>query len=288
MPSILITGAARGIGHELVTRAIARGDTVFAMVRKDADRSRFGAHTNLHVVLMDVADTASVENGFTEVDGLLAGRPLDAIVHSAAIAKPNVIEITTIEAFEQTLNTNTLGSLRVLKAAIPRLRGHNGRLVLLTSLWGKASGAMVGSYSASKHAIESLADTARRETAGMGLHIILVEPGVVKTEMLTTQATECAALVAAMTTQQKSLYGALYQRYANLTSSSGRTAISAAQCSAVIEKALRAPRPRTRYRAGLDAKIVCFLAWLLPDRWMDALMGMSLSNKPLPPTRQAG
>jgi NAD(P)-dependent dehydrogenase (short-subunit alcohol dehydrogenase family) len=145
MPAVLITGAARGIGHELAVRALARGDTVFAVVRKEADRSRFAAKSNLHVVLMDVADTASVENGFAEVDRLLGSQPLDAIVHAAAIAKPNAIEIAPVEEFEETLNTNTLGSLRILKAAIPRLRGHNGRLVLVTSLWGRASGAMVGS-----------------------------------------------------------------------------------------------------------------------------------------------
>jgi NAD(P)-dependent dehydrogenase (short-subunit alcohol dehydrogenase family) len=285
MPTVLITGAARGIGHELAVRALARGDTVFAVVRKQADRARFGASSNLYVVLMDVAATASVDSGFAEVDRLLNGRTLDAIVHAAAIAKPNAIEVSTVAAFEETLNTNTLGSLRILKAAILRLRGHHGRLVLVTSLWGQASGAMVSSYAASKHAIESLADSARRETAGMNLHIIVVEPGVVKTDMLTTQATQCEALIPDMSEDQKRLYSALYLRYANLTRAGGRTAISAAQCAAVIEKALSARRPRTRYRAGLDSKIVCFLAWLLPDRWMDGLMGMSLNRKPLPPSR---
>jgi NAD(P)-dependent dehydrogenase (short-subunit alcohol dehydrogenase family) len=283
MSTILITGAARGIGHELAVRALARGDTVFAVVRKPSDQSRFGQHANLHVVVMDVADTASVDSGFATVDQLLAGRPLNAIVNSAAIARPGVIEIASVETFEQTLNTNAVGSLRILKAAIPRLRGHHGRLVLLTSLWGKASGAMVGAYCASKHAIESIADSARRETAGMGLHIIVVEPGVVKTDMLSGQSIEVDALIANMTPAQQSLYGALYQRYSKLTASSA--AITVAQCAAVIEKALSAPRPKTRYRAGMDAKIVCFLNWLLPDRWMDALMSQSLNNKPLPSSK---
>jgi hypothetical protein len=106
--------------------------------------------------------------------------------------------------------------------------------------------------------------------------------------MLTAQAAQCAALIAGMSTQQKSLYATLYQRYSNLTMSSNRTAISSAQCAAVIEKALSAPRPRPRYRAGLDSKIVCFLVWLLPDRWMDALMGQSLNHKPLPSAARTG
>jgi NAD(P)-dependent dehydrogenase (short-subunit alcohol dehydrogenase family) len=288
MPTILITGAARGIGRELVRRAIARGDTVFAMVRKDADRARFDASAQLHVVIMDVAVSASVDAGFAEVDRLLAGRPLDAIIHAAAISRPGAIEITPTSEFEELLNTNTLGSLRMLKAAIPRLRGHGGRLILVTSLWGKASGALLGAYCASKHAIESLADTARRETAGMNLHVILAEPGVVLTDMLSTQAPEVEALIPRMTTDQRSLYETLYRRYAKLTGAAGRSAITAVRCAADIEKALFAARPRTRYRIGRDAQLVCLLAWLLPDRWMDSLMGMTLNRKPLTPAGKSG
>jgi len=281
MSTILITGAARGIGHELATRAAARNDTVFAVVRKESDRGRFASVANMHTIVMDVADTRSVEAGFAEVDRLLAGRPLDAIINAAAISRPSVIEIASVAEFEQTLNTNALGSLRVLKAAIPRLRGHGGRLLLLTSLWGKTSGALLGAYCASKHAIESLADTARRETAGMNLHIVLIEPGVVKTDMLSTQSVETESLLKQMSPTQASLYGTLYRRYAKLTGSAGGAAISTVQCAEQIEKALFARRPRTRYRVGRDAKIVCFLAWLLPDRWMDGLMGLSLNRKPL-------
>ena len=284
MPTLLVTGAARGIGNELVRRALARGDTVLAVVRKDSDRSRFGASNNLHVILMDVADTTSVESGFAEVDRLLAGQPLDAIIHAAAISRPSVIEIAPVSEFEEILNTNAMGSLRILKAAIPRLRGHGGRLILVTSLWGKASGALLGAYCASKHAIESLADTARRETMGMNLHIILVEPGVVKTDMLTTQAPESESLIGRMTPSQESLYGTLYRRYSKLTAGAGRTAITTAECAADIEKALFASNPRTRYRIGKDSKIVCFLTWLLPDRWMDGIMALSLNRKPLNPT----
>jgi NAD(P)-dependent dehydrogenase (short-subunit alcohol dehydrogenase family) len=282
MPTILITGAARGIGHELATRAAARNDMVFAVVRKESDRTRFAAQQNLHVILMDVADTRSVEAGFAEVDRLLAGRPLDAIINAAAISRPSVIEIMTVAEFETTLNTNAVGSLRVLKAAIPRLRGHGGRLLLLTSLWGRTSGALLGAYCASKHAIESMADTARRETAGMNLHIVLIEPGVVKTDMLSTQSVETESLISRMSPGEESLYGTLYRRYAKLTGGAGGTAITATECARQIERALFARRPRTRYRVGRDAKIVCFLAWLLPDRWMDGLMGLSLNRKPLP------
>jgi NAD(P)-dependent dehydrogenase (short-subunit alcohol dehydrogenase family) len=281
MAQILITGAARGIGRELVERAVRRGDTVFACVRKEADRSRFAPAPNLHPVLMDVADSASVERAFAEVDRLLAGKPLTGIVHAAAVSHPGAIEVAPMDEFEQTLNTNTLGSLRMLRAAIPRLRGHDGRLVLVTSLWGRASGVLLGAYCASKHAIESLADVARRETVGMGLHIIVAEPGVVVTDMYTTQADEVDRRVAQMSAEQRDRYENLYRRYRKLVGDGGSAAITATKAAENIERALFARKPRVRYRFGMDSKVVCFLNWILPDRWLDALLAVSLNHKPL-------
>ncbi|MFT3666932.1 SDR family NAD(P)-dependent oxidoreductase [Piscinibacter sp.] len=279
MSTLLVTGAARGIGHRLVERALARGDTVFAVVRKDGDAGRFSASPKLHVVRMDMAHTDSVAQGFAEVDRLLAGAPLQAIAHCAAISIPGAIELTEVAEFEQIINTNALGSLRVLKAAIPRLRGHGGRLVLVTSLWGQASGALLGAYCASKHAIESLADTARRETMGMNLHIVVAEPGVVKTDMLSDQAPAVREHLERMTAEQRGLYGFLYGRYFKLVSGAG--GITADACAAGIERALRAARPAARYRIGGDSKLVCLLDALLPDRWMDWVMARSLNNKPM-------
>jgi NAD(P)-dependent dehydrogenase (short-subunit alcohol dehydrogenase family) len=234
---------------------------------------------------MDVAETSSVEQAFVEIDRLLAGRHLDAIVHAAGVAKPNAVEVASVADFAEVLNTNTLGTLRVLKCAIPRLRQSGGRVVLLTSLWGEVSGAMVGSYSASKHAIEAIADATRRETRGMGFEIIVVQPGVVRTEMLSSQTDVCMAQAANMSFEQKSLYGSLYERYVDLCASSQRLAIDAAKCATTIERALTDRWPRLRYRVGVDSKIICFLGWLLPARWMDLLMGFTLNRKPLSRSR---
>ncbi|WP_185646611.1 SDR family NAD(P)-dependent oxidoreductase [Burkholderia sp. Bp9143] len=280
MANILVTGAARGIGRSVVERALARGDTVYAMVRKTTDIHNFPPVKELHVVQMNVANTDSVAEGFDEVDRLLNGAKLNGIVHCAAISMPGAIELTADSEFESILNTNAMGSLRILRAAIPRLRGHNGRLVLVTSLWGQASGPLLGAYCASKHAIESMADTARRETAGMNLHIVVAEPGVVLTDMLTSQAPAVQHYLDAMSAKERSLYGALYKRYFRVVSSAA--GITAERCAAHIDRALFSRRPPTRYRIGNDSKIVCLLNWLLPDRWMDRMMALSLNNKPLP------
>ncbi len=105
---------ARALTFVETPSPLARGDTVFAAVYDENERGRLGAHQRLHTVLMNVSSTNSVEQAFAAVDRMLNGKLLDAVVHTAAICKPNVIEIATVEEFEQTLNVNELGSLRVL------------------------------------------------------------------------------------------------------------------------------------------------------------------------------
>lgn len=283
MATILITGAASGIGNALARRALARGDTVFAVDRNPVDRAAFENAANLHPIQMDVSDTAAVERGFAEVDVLLGGRPLDHVVNAAGISPSASLELAGMAECELLMNVNALGSLRVLKASIPRLRGHGGRIVLVTSLMGQVTTALTGAYSASKHAAEAYADAARRETTGMNLHIIIAEPGVVKTSMSAGVYTDTEMRIKNMTPEEDSLYGAMYRRYIKLVAGGSGNAITAEQAAQSIEKALFSARPATRYRFGLDSKLVCFLDWLLPDRWMDGLLGLMVNHKPLKP-----
>ncbi len=276
MSNLFITGAASGIGKELVMRALDRGDRVFASVRSLNGLADLGARENLHPILMDVADTESVNGGFAQVDRILAGAALDGVINCAAVAPLGAVEVTSISVYEQTLNTNTLGTLRVMQNAIPRLRGHDGRLILVTSLWGKVAGPMISAYAASKHAIEALADSARRETKGMGLRIVVVEPGVIKTRMLSDQLDNARKLAAEVPPEQRERYAELYRKYAALVEKGSGQGISVGECAAQIERVLHAPAPKPRYRIGSDSKMVCLLARVLPDRALDGMFSKLL------------
>ena len=281
MPTLLVTGAGRGIGNTMVKRASARGDTVFAAVRKQADFDKFAGMAGVHPVLMDVSSDASVEAAFAEIDRLLAGKPLNGVAHCAAVQPSGTIEVLPVSTFADVLNNNTLGSLRVLKGSIPRLRGHDGRIVLVTSLWGRAASPMLAPYCASKHAIEAIADVARRETIGMNMHVIVAQPGVVHTDMADQEAANAARSLEALSPEHKQRYGNMYRRYENLVKGGQKGGISADEASAQIERALTAARPKRRYRFGMDSKAVVFLQWLLPDSWMDFALGKSVNHQPL-------
>jgi NAD(P)-dependent dehydrogenase (short-subunit alcohol dehydrogenase family) len=257
----------------LVERAVARGDHVIAAVRSQADLDSFQLSRNLHVVRMDVSSTQSVEAGFADADRCLAGAPLDIIVNCAAICPQGAVEIQPPEAILDTLNTNAVGSARMIRAGLPRLRGHKGRIVLVTSLWGKVSGPMLSAYCASKFAIEAIADAARREVRGQDVGIILVEPGVVRTRMVAVQVADAKTGAENLPPEYEGVYGGLYRGYANMIDKNAGGGVSAEECAKGIEAAAFARKPKARYRIGVDAKVVTALARWLPDSTLDAVFG---------------
>ncbi len=276
MSALLITGASSGIGKELVARALDRGDTVFAAVRSVSGLGDLQGRKGLHPVLMDVSSSESVTAGFLVIDSLLAGAKLNGVINCAAISPLGALELTPMQDFEDTFNTNTLGTIRIMQASIPRLRGHDGRLILVTSLWGKVAGPMLSAYAASKHAIEALADAARRETQGMDFAITVVEPGVVITRMYTSQREASRQLANNVPPAQQALYGELYQKYAALVASGDKGAVTVAECAAAIEAVLATKKPKPRYRIGKDSKVVGLLGTLLSDAMMDKVFALML------------
>lgn len=271
MANILVTGAGGGIGRALVERGLARGDRVVAAMRSERDLTSFAEHGRLRLVRMDVSSTPSVDAAFEEADAWLAGEPLKAVVNCAAVCPLGAVEVEPPELLLDTLNTNAVGSARVLRAALPRLRGRDGRIALVTSLWGKVSGPMLSAYCSSKFAIEALADATRRETHGQGVHVILVEPGVVRTGMVSGQIAAAKAATAALSADHAAVYGRLYRGYSEMIEKNSGGGVSADQCAAGIEAAIFARTPKPRYVVGADAKAVTSLARLLPDRAFDSL-----------------
>lgn len=271
MQSIFITGAAGGIGGALTQRAVLRGDRVIAGVYSEAEAASLSNAANLLVVRIDVSDSASVEQAFDEADAWLAGMPLNAVINCAAVCPLGAVEVLAPEVLLNTLNTNAVGSARILRAALPRLRGHSGRIALVTSLWGKVAGPMLSAYCASKFAIEAVVDAARRETNGQGVGIILIEPGVVRTDLVARQVAEAKAASATLPVEHAPQYSALYRKYAAMIERNSGGGVSADECARQIERAVTASRPRTRYRVGMDSKAVTTLARLLPDRALDAM-----------------
>ena len=275
--TLLITGAATGMGHELVRRAVARGDRVIATTLP-AENRLFDSAPHLSVIDLDVGDDASVAWAFAAVDRLLAGKALDCVVNCAGIAPSGALEVEPLTTLVDTLNINTVGTARVLREALPRVRPTRGRIVLFSSLWGRVGGPMLSAYCASKHANEALVDSVRRETHGQGVDIVLIEPGVVRTNMVSATVAGSRSGADSLPGSHAERYGSLYQKFAKMIAREATGGVSVEDAAAVIERAMFAARPRTRYRIGKDAKAVIGLTSILPDRAFDAIFRKMLDR----------
>src|SRR5476649_2000668 len=189
MQSVVITGASTGIGWATSKLLLDRGFRVFGSVSKQADadrlRSEFGA--NFTPLLFDITDEAAVLAAAREVRAALDGGTLAGLVNNAGIAVAGPVLELSADEFRRQMDVNVIGPVIATQAfgpllgSDPSLKGPKGRIVMISSVAGKNGNPLLSAYSASKHAIEGLSESLRREMMLFGIDVIIVAPGAVKT-----------------------------------------------------------------------------------------------------------
>jgi NAD(P)-dependent dehydrogenase (short-subunit alcohol dehydrogenase family) len=276
--SFFVTGTSTGIGRATALHLDRHGHRVFAGVRqqKDADALSREASSSLTPILVDVASDAEVDAAARQVGDALEGGGLDGVVNNAGILSGGPIEFIDLAEVRRIFEVNFYGALRVGKAFGPLLRLARGRVVHVTSAGGRMAVPFVGPYSASKFALEAIADAQRLELAPWGMHVAVVEPGLIGTPILDKSQAGAELLRASLPAEARALYDAGIAAVLR-TFAKGAAHASAPEIVAeAIEHALVSARPRTRYVVGMDAKVQLFLRRTLPDRVFDAVLGRAL------------
>lgn len=190
---ILITGTSTGFGRTAAETLAERGHRVFATMRDSSGRNASTAEElrllanrqgwNLDVLDMDVTNEASVNQAVQQALDR-AGR-LDVVINNAGVAAVGITEAYTVGQFQQMLDVNLLGAVRVNRAVLPAMRRQrSGLLIHVSSAAGRVVVPGAGPYCASKFALEALADAYRFDLAPLGIDSVLVEPGVHRTPIL--------------------------------------------------------------------------------------------------------
>ncbi|MCV7302002.1 SDR family NAD(P)-dependent oxidoreductase [Mycobacterium barrassiae] len=269
MPSVLVTGASRGIGKGIVEHLAARGWDVIAGVRsrEDADAVTKLDPQRVSSVILDVTssdDIAALEASLPE--------RLDAVVNNAGIAVGGAMETLSTEEWRKQLEINVIGQFAVTRAVLPRLRKSRGRIVFISSVNGRMSMPLVGAYAASKFALEAAADALRMELTPWKIRVIVVEPAQTDTDMWRTADDMVAELEAGLTPEHRSLYARHIAGFKKMIPMSQRIAVPTEKVSAVVEEALTARRPRARYIVGLAPKAQVALMTALPTKVRDVAL----------------
>jgi NAD(P)-dependent dehydrogenase (short-subunit alcohol dehydrogenase family) len=190
MSTILVTGANRGIGLELVRQYAAVGAEVLACCRRPADaielqRITEGADGKVRIFALDIADPGSIH----ALKSTLGDTPIDIIINNAAIAGPEPQTANAID-YEQwlvTFRVNTMGPFVVARTLYENLlRGHDKKLVTITSGLGSVEDNRGGGwygYRASKAALNSIMRGLAHDWAKVGIRVGIISPGSVRTDM---------------------------------------------------------------------------------------------------------
>jgi NAD(P)-dependent dehydrogenase (short-subunit alcohol dehydrogenase family) len=178
-----ITGTSSGFGRQLTEKLLERGDRVAATLRKAGALNDLKAThgDRLWTTSMDLTDTASIRKSID--DAFAAFGHIDVIVNNAGYGLFGTAEEVTDAQIRHVLDTNLIGSIQVIRAAIPKLRAQGGgRVVQVSSEGGQIAYPNFSLYHASKWGIEGFVESVLQEVASFGIDFLIVEPGPSKTD----------------------------------------------------------------------------------------------------------
>lgn len=270
MMTILLTGASSGIGRDTALALARAGHHVIAAARRlpalEALRTEAGA--NVTPLVLDLDDATSIAAAVAEVDRITNGRGLDALVNNAGFATAGALAELSDRDLRAQFETNVFGLMALTRAMLPAMLARgSGRIVNVSSVSGRIPAPILGAYHASKYALEALSDALRMEVAPLGVQVVIVEPGTIRTEFATRTRDE-----ATRARSEGSRYAAIYERSNELEARFGKMAGGTAPVVRAIERALTARRPSARYVAPRKFAVMIALVRLLPTCWVDAAM----------------
>jgi NAD(P)-dependent dehydrogenase (short-subunit alcohol dehydrogenase family) len=267
---VLITGCSTGIGRAAAERLARAGMTVYASARRPEsieDLKGAGCRT----LALDVTDEESMRTAVEEVER--AEGAVGALVNNAGYSQSGAVETVALDDVRRQFETNVFGLLRMSQLVLPGMRREaRGRIVNISSMGGKLTFPGGGIYHATKHAVEAISDALRFEVRGFGVDVVVVEPGLIRTSF--------GDAAVGSVPREDGPYAEFNQAVAAATARVyqgplGRLGAGPEAVAKVIERALTADRPRTRYKVTASARVLMAQRSLLPDRAWDAVVGTS-------------
>ncbi|WP_282636823.1 SDR family NAD(P)-dependent oxidoreductase [Sphingobacterium thalpophilum] len=190
----LITGSSRGFGKIWTEAALKRGDKVVATARKINSiatlKEKYG--DQVLILEVDVTNASQVQNAISKANEYF-GR-LDIVFNNAGYSLVGTIEESSTDEVKAMYETNIMGPIHVIQAALPILRaqGH-GHILGTSSAVGIYSNPLIGYYCSSKFAFEAIYDSLSKEVAGFGIKVTLIEPGAYSTEFGSAESLKIAS-----------------------------------------------------------------------------------------------
>lgn len=266
--AVLITGCSTGIGHATALRLAKAGHTVYATARRVdslADLREAGAHT----LELDVNDEDSMRAAVDHVVNEQGA--VGVLVNNAGYSQSGAMESLDMDDLRRQFETNVFGLVRMCQLALPGMRGqHWGRIINISSMGANFTFPGGGAYHASKYAVEAISDALRFEVKGFGVDVVIIQPGLIRTEFAATAKT-------ALTTDDST--------YADFNAAVGSATEDAYtkgplaklggdpdSVAKAVQKAIAARRPPARMRVTPSAHLLIGTNGLMSDGMWDRFL----------------
>ena len=266
-PAILITGVSSGIGLATALDLLARGYRVYGSLRGDKVPAELAEHPNFTALNFDVREREAIRAGVKRIredEATLLG-----LVNNAGVAIPGPVETLCEKEYRRQFDVNVLGVIAVCQEVLPLLhdakdRGHDPRIVNVSSVSGSLTAPYMTFYSASKFALEALTDGLRRELLPFGIDVISVAPGPTKTPIWKKGSTLTEAF-------EQERYQHLVPQLEPYTQAAERNGVDPEEVAEAIYAALTDAKP-SAYTLIMNKRWLARAVSKMPKRWQDRFL----------------
>ncbi len=249
---VLITGATAGIGRTTALHLARAGYRVIATGRKVHELEALAtearaAGADLDTLSLDVTSASSIAAAASAVDTLTGGAGLDVLVNNAGFGLIGPLVEVDDAGLRRQYDTNVFGLMAVTRAFLPTMMARRrGRVINVSSVGGRMTFPFMGAYNSTKYAVESLSDALRFELRPFGVDVVLIEPGVIRTNFTDTA-------MGGLDASTSSAYAASLRKADQLRARMEATAVGPEHVARAITRAIRARRPSASlHRAAPD------------------------------------
>jgi NAD(P)-dependent dehydrogenase (short-subunit alcohol dehydrogenase family) len=269
--AVLVTGASTGIGRAIVERLRTDGVRVFAAVR---DLTSVDKHPLVTAVRLDVTSAEEARAAAATVADALGDDRLRGIVNNAGIGVGGPLEFVDLDEVRHQFEVNVFGQLAVTQAFLTLLRNGpaDPRIVFTSSIGGRIAAPFVGPYAASKHAVNGMAESLRRELLPWGFSVSVLMPATVTTPIWDKATVQVDDVVDSLPPRAVELYGEAIESVRRLAAGANDAGIPASVVADAAHHALFSPRPKAQYLVGREAKMIAAASSALPYRAFDKLV----------------
>lgn len=265
--TILITGVSSGLGYGALKEFVARGYTVFGSVRKkeDADRLQSEFGEKFIPLLFDVTDHAAIENSVETVRQKLNGQGLGGLINNSGISVSGPLQYLSVDDIRKNFEVNVFGLIKVTQAFLPLLGAQAnhpsapGRILNMSSVAGKMAPPYMTPYVGSKHALEGISNSLRRELMRYGIEVVIIGPGAVQTPIWDKGSLDKF---------KNTPYIASLAKFFTKFVTEGKQGMPLDVFSKRLVDIFETPKPKTRY-AIVQGK---FFNWILPRLFPDRMV----------------